>query len=318
MEELSLRAYPSGAHMGNSGMKFLSMTTLLRRVVAVLFVADGCLAGIPGITYLPGLAYPSITTLRVLAFLVTPALLVVGGVGLFIGKRWALTWLVAALIANVAAGYSFVPYVSWFMFWLLPIPFLAFVTQHAANTAIVAVAWMLDRIRARRAVLPSADLDNCPESRGPRTLATILRWASWCILALVLLLWPISLFRPIHVAGIAGNPSLLMFHADILDVADNRLWLRSYQSGYLYPDAFHIEVMCGGMPFSTDSKDLTPLSYDWRWDGFRLGYHYELLPYRTDKAVDIGLPFWAVTVLAIPVPAAWLAARLRTWRKRRR
>jgi hypothetical protein len=294
-------------------MKFLSFTTLLPRLLATLLIAVGCLIGIRGITYFFALAYPTIATLRAIAFLIIPILLLIGGVGLFIGKRWSLPWLTVGFCINLLAGYPFVPYLPLLAGRLLPIPFAAMAALHAANFVVLALAWLLQVNRMRRTVSATPSSERRPEAQQwphPGRAVAILCWVSLTTLALVIIVWPISVFRPIHSAGILGNPSLLMFHADILDITENRVWFRGYESIYFFPDAFHIEVMCGGMPFSTDTKHFTPLQHDWRFLGLRLGYQYDPLPYRADTVIDVAMPLWLIVLFCLPAPTLWLAASL--------
>jgi hypothetical protein len=293
-------------------MATFNIKRLMRRVVAILLMLVGGLGGLVAITYIPALAHPSFATFRVVAVLAVPMLLIVGGVGLFFGKPWSRVWLLTALVVNLVAGFSFVPYLALLTGRLMPIPFAEFAAKHVANFAVIAVAWLLQgegtKISTATPESPHAEKQDTPFLT---TLAKTVRWASLAILALVVVAWPMSAFRPIHFAGILTNRSFLAFYADILDIADNRVWLRTYQSAYWDGEAFYIEAMCGGMPFSTDNRHFTPLEHDWRLFGVRLGYDYETLPYRCDVAVDIVMPMWLLTVLALPAPLVWL------WKRRR-
>jgi hypothetical protein len=290
---------------------------LIRRILAILLVLDAGFIAYFAATYVPSLFYPSIVTLPIVVILATPLLLISGAVGLFFGRPWSRRWLLAAFFANLLAGLSFVPCLPLLTNRLLSIPFAGFLVTHTVNFTLIAVAWFLAVDAANRpAALPGGSPAEGRSTSLWAALARIAQWASPMVLALVVVVWPISAFGPIHCAGIVANRSLLAFHADILDIADNRVWVRSYKSYYRDGEAFHIEAICGGMPFSTDTKRFTPLEHDWRLLGVRLGYDFQLLPYRCDWATDIVLPMWLLTLLSLPAPLFWLFQRLKSKKRR--
>lgn len=276
----------------------------MRIAIAVLLLTSG-IVNVPwSLTFLPCLLYPSISWPIIASFVAMPIAMALTGLALILKSRWESYLLVASLLGNLVAGYSFLPGLNILALWVIDLPLVPIAIIQIPNLCLLLVVVFT---QTQPGKLPGSEVPSAPSVLA--TLRLTMRYGGLAMMVGSVVLWLVTFAIPIETAGGAVRPWLMQARLDIINVKHGRLYWRTADLRYSFWEPFQIEVLWGDLSSERDSDHFGALQRQFTFLGFVVGAERQIIPYRVAIVTDVAVPLWFTTILGGLLFAATLLAR---------